>query len=221
MLQPESNIFFRIPENNKVKYLQPAHVLGLQDSIFTAEIPVGGDDDAELMPAEGLELDLSGGQEVLVYFEHRGEFMQQPACIETTADAQGKLLVGFRTIGEPMSAERRQCYRVSTLIACLEARLGEHSCHLVDVSVTGFAVITDQEHSIGTVLPVTLFYEGMEYSGEACVQSTRKLTKGRMRYGLHAVVDKSERSTLQAGLVHISMAVQREQLRRMSGSSRG
>jgi hypothetical protein len=104
-------------------------------------------------------------------------------------------------------------------MANLTADVGaEPDCRLLDVSTVGFAVEATKRYEIGQIVPVTLRFEGSEFSGRARVQSVRQLDKGGFRYGLHAIEDKTSGGDIQKGQQHISAAIEREQLRRLSRS---
>jgi hypothetical protein len=93
-------------------------------------------------------------QEVLMYFSGKTEFMQQTGCITEICAAEedseeGPLFV-VEPVGEAISAESRQHYRVSTISADLEARVGEEDgLQVQDLSSTGFAVVASVEYVIG------------------------------------------------------------------------
>jgi len=131
----------------------------------------------------------------------------------------GSQIVGIRPIGDPVSAEGRQCYRVSTLIANLTATLGKkENCQLADVSTTGFSIISSESFSIGNQVPVELRYEQERFPGIGCIQSIKEIGPNRYRYGMHCVESKKTGSDLTRGLQHISMAVQRIQLKRRAAA---
>jgi hypothetical protein len=145
--------------------------------------------------------------------------VKQPAHLDSVMETGPTPLVGFRTTGEPTSAEGRDRFRVSTVMANLTASVGaEPECPLLDISSTGFAVEATQRYEIGQVVSVTLRYQGRLFSGKARVQSIREREMGSIRYGLHALEDKTSGGDLQKGQQHISAAVEREQLRRLSRS---
>ena len=81
-------------------------------AVFTVEL-----EEADLFP--------ESGQEVLIYYNRKREFVKHSARIgtlsQTEADADGvtKVRVEFETFGLPVSAEGRQCYRVSTVVSGL------------------------------------------------------------------------------------------------------
>ena len=112
------------------------------------------------------------------------------------------------------SAEHRQTHRAIALSVNLFAAPGEdRDLTVQDVSPTGFAVVSKVEYSIGATLDVSLTFDGDIYSGTALVQSIREFSSGRIRYGLCVL----EQGDLQDGLQQISLAVQRQQLKRQSG----
>ena len=87
------------------------------------------------------------------------------------------------------------------------------------ILITGFSVNASQLFKIGTLLEAVLRYEDERCSGTACVQSIRELNDGKIRYGLHCPVeDSGSNSDLTRGLRNISFAIQREQMRRLSGN---
>lgn len=111
-----------------------------------------------------------------------------------------------------MQAENRECYRVSTMFRTITASFGDRDdCPLVDVSPTGFALISPADYGIGKTLEATIQYGGVEYSGRTCIYSKRILKDGRIRYGVNCI-DKTYRDALQ----HITMDLQRQQLRRLA-----
>ena len=98
----------------------------------------------------------------------------------------------------------------------LVVKLGPVTCPLLDVSVTGFAVVAPDRcgvGKVGNVVNATLNYEDEQYTGEARIQSVRDLGGHKIRYGLFGVTgDKA--GNLPYGQQKIGMAIQREQLRR-------
>jgi len=160
-------------------------------------------------------LTLEPGTEILIYYDAKREFMQQSARVEALLDDDAGTVFGLEPIGEPVSAESRECFRVSTVLANLKAGVGDEiNCPLTDVSVTGFSVHARTSHANGASLRVSLRHEGNEFSGLAVVQSIRSYDDGSIRYGLRCVDQHGE---LAKGLKKISMSVQRQQLKRLAG----
>ena len=170
-------------------------------------------------------------QEVLMFFTAKREFMQQigriteivaaTAPVDPEADAmkEGPVFV-LEPVGDPISAESRQTYRVSTISAGIQAHLGKESnLQVQDLSATGFAVLSDQRYSIGQVIDVKVRHGEEACHGLVSVQSFRELESGRLRYGLRAMEKDTHAKDFLRTLQRISFAVQREQLQR-SGAER-
>ncbi len=99
----------------------------------------------------------------------------------------------------------------------MTARVGrEDGCSVLDISASGFAVLAATQHPVGAVVPVTLRHKGTRFTGDACVESAFPSGRG-FRYGMRAVGDEQSGGDLAKGQVHIAMAVQRLQLRRLAG----
>jgi len=191
---------------SKRRILHPAKVVGLQDDKYTAEV-------------EEQSLPVESGQDILVNFEKNREFMQQSARIESVDESEGRQVITFATTGEPVSAESRQCYRVSTVMMELTAGLGpERGCPVLDVSTTGFSVIAAEDYSIGNLVDASIEFEDQSYSGKLSIQSVRELSPGRIRYGLHCSEAKTSPGDLAKGLQRMSLQIQRAQLRRLAGA---
>lgn len=164
-------------------------------------------------------------QEVLMYFNGNREFMQQIARVIEIAvpeeDASDPITFTLEPVGDAISAESRQNYRVSTISADLEAQVGEEAnLQVQDLSSTGFAVLASTEYQIGQTMEVAIQHEETQCHGIASVQSIREFGPGRIRYGLRAIDEDPHTSEFLEVLQRISLAVQREQLQR-SGAGDG
>ncbi len=206
MLTIDTAFFLQIPSNSKKRILHPAKIVGFTNDLYTAEL-------------EETDLPLSAEQQTLVFYESNRSFLQQAACVTEVIKGEPKFRIEFKTNGEPVSAESRQNYRVSAVMAGLTAELGkEKKCPLLDISSTGFSVIAVETYEIGSIVDAVVRYDGKEHKGKVCVQSIRQLSEGRIRYGLHCVNDAKQPSGgMSAGLRHMSVSLQREQLRRLTG----
>lgn len=213
------NFYLQLPGKSKQRILHLAKVIGMKESVYTAEV-------------KELDLAVESGQDVLVYYEKNREFMQQSARIEAVEEVETveaveeidetepQLIISFITTGNPVSAESRQCYRVSTVMMDLTAGLGpELGCSILDVSITGFSVIATENYSVGEIVDASIEHDGQTYTGKICVQSVRELGKERIRYGLHCADEKKSPGNLAKGLQQMSISVQREQLRRRAGTT--
>lgn len=205
MFTKGTDVFFTLPEESGSRVLHAAKVVDVRNGMFVARFDEPG-------------LTATPGTEVAVFFQGRNGFMQQPARITASLDEGASRAFGFQTTGEAASCESRECYRVSTVTTGFSATIeSEPECPLTDVSATGFSVISGGNHGYGAVVAVEVEYERTKYAGRARVQSIKPLTPGRMRYGLLCLPSDGPRSLL-VGMQRISAAVQRQQLRRRSGT---
>ncbi len=167
---------------------------------------------------------LEDGAEVLVFYEINRHFMQQPVRVVSLVemnrdDGETRVTLELETTGDPISAENRECYRVSCYSADVKAQLGEdpEMCDVLDLSATGFAIFSDAEYTVGQTLPATLYHNGSHVLGTAVIESYTPFRK-KNRYGLRAVDDARPKATLKKDLYRINLVVQREQLARLSGN---
>ena len=158
-------------------------------------------------------------QEVLMYFNGKREFMQQigriKEIVEADASSDEATTYVIEPVGDAISAESRQNYRVSTLSAGLEATVGtEQSLMVQDLSSTGFAVLASEEYQLGQTIAVEIAHGDEQCHGTASVQSIREFGPGRIRYGMRALEEDPHTGEFLQVLQRISLAVQREQLQR-------
>ena len=209
MLSIDTRFFVSVPDESRQRILHPATVIEVDQDTYVAEL-------------EEKDIPLGAEQPIVVYYEIRGEFMQQPGTVTaySPADTQKHDRVSLTTSGQPVSAESRQCYRVSTVTADMAVAIdGDDHCPLTDVSVTGLSFISANPYEAGKIVPVRLEHDRASFEGGACVQSTKPLGSDRTRYGLYCVEQRADAGNLNKGLNQISMAVQREQLRRLARAS--
>lgn len=222
MIRAGDRFYVQIPNQSGKRILHPATVVEHEDSKYIAEVEVSSPP-------------LEAGNDIIIFFELKKEFMQQSGRIdmikpsdEPTDDSVDNssqtnrfhgTAIGFQLVGEPVSAENRQCYRVSTVMVDLTATLeGEANCHLLDISSSGFSLLSTREHAYGSLVEVTLEYGQNKYSGQARIQNIIEHPRGVFRYGLYGIEDKKVDSELTKGRQVISMDIQRLQLRRRTGS---
>ncbi|MCL4743119.1 MAG: hypothetical protein KJZ54_13055 [Phycisphaerales bacterium] len=205
MFSKGTDVFFTLPEESASRVLHAAKVVDVRGGMFVARFEEPG-------------ISVAPGAEVAVFFQGRAGFMQQPARITALLEESDTPSFGFQTTGDAVSCESRECFRVCTVTTGFSATIdGEAECPLTDVSATGFSMISGGNHGYGAVVTVEVEYERTTYSGRARVQSIKPLTPGRTRYGLLCLPSDGPRSLL-VGMQRISAAVQRQQLRRRSGT---
>lgn len=206
MISSSTPLFFQFPTETSRRILHPLDVLENDAGAITARFHEPGH---EPEPE----------QDVLIYYEIRREFMQQSARIVAVLETEPSTVFAFHTTGEPVSADSRECYRVSTALLDIPCTFGDERDRPVrDVSATGLAVISTQRLSIGDTLEVAFRYDGIDAKGSVCVQSVRELPDGEVRYGLHSIGKDKPSREFRDALNRISLAVQRLQLRRLSGA---
>jgi len=205
-------VFLQLSGPSKKPVLHPAKLLDANGDSCTVIVDVPG-------------LTIEEGADFLVYFEKNREFMKQSARVDTVEldaaeDAESVPTVSFTTAGEPVSAERRETYRVSTIMMDLKADVGnEHACSILDVSATGFSIVSTVSYQKTNTTTATIRVDDKTYTGRVSVQSIRELDGGRFRYGLQGIDVEASRTALSNGLLRMSVQTQREQLRRLSGVS--
>lgn len=218
MIRAGDRFYVQIPNQSGKRILHPATVVEHEDSKYIAEVEVSSPP-------------LEAGNDIIIFFELKKEFMQQSGRIDMIKPSDNPIndsqqingptgtAIGFQLVGEPVSAENRQCYRVSTVMVDLTATLeGEANCHLLDISSSGFSLLSLREHAYGSLVEVTLEYGQNKYSGQARIQNIIEHPRGVFRYGLYGIEDKKVDSELTKGRQVISMDIQRLQLRRRTGS---
>ncbi len=198
-----SDLFVQLPSESNERILHGGTVSGTDDGVI------------QFKPNDRLAIE--PGQDIRIYFELRREFMQQPAKVEAVLDEGASYVLVIRPEGEPVSAENRQCYRVSTIFADLSIDLAGETCSLTDVSVQGFSLLSVKPYKQGQTLPIRLLHEGKVYEGNAQVQSIKELGD-KTRYGLLCAGKATGPTSLPKGLQQVSMSIQRMQLRRRAGA---
>jgi len=208
MPSKDDTIFVRFPNESTNRILHPVKIT-----------ETAGSGQYTVQP-EDLELPLEADQELLIYFEKNRKFMQQPASVEALLEGEEGKVASLKAVGEPVSAESRQCYRVSTILSKLTTTFdGVDGCSLRDVSVTGFSVLSKKSYKNGQIVDAELRFEGKKYTGQTSIQSVTPMEDGMTRYGVNCVKAASSPTSLTKGVQQISMAVQRQQLNRLSGGA--
>ncbi len=160
------------------------------------------------------------GEEKLVYYNKARDFVRQPVLIEGQSSDGPPFLLSVRSIGDAVSAGTRQEDRVSTSELGLTAAIDEEEgCPVQDVSLSGLAVISRRKHPVGRCLDVAIRYREVEYAGQMEVQCSHPLDADRTRYGLLGVFDTDAGRSLQNGLTRMTLEIQQQRLKRLSGSS--
>ena len=230
MLGKGTNVFLQFPQEARTRLLHQGTVVDLAPDAFQAIF----DEDS---------LPLEAGQELMIYYETQRKFMKQSVrviavhgggaltdAIAVATEDNGAeattatvvcagLAAALALVGQPCSAESRQCYRVSTAVSDHRAELAGEDCKLLDVSATGYAVLSKKVHKVGQVLDGAVMLRRETFRGRVCVQSVKDLGSGRFRYGLYCADERTRIGGLKEGLPKLTMDLQLEQLRRRSGAA--
>ncbi len=229
MLKPGAEVFLQFPNETADRILHHGQIVKQSNGVFAAVF-----DESEIAPEPG--------QELLIYSMPKHEFMQQSARIveapveaspvtdnaagakadESDGETDGLASPGnppiyLVTVGDPVSAESRECYRVIAILTNRIATLDdEEGCKLLDVSATGLSLISTRAYCIGDIVTATLTEGREHYSGLVTVKSIKQLDGERTRYGLYCADDGKSDGNFNKGIQKVSTAVQREQLRRLN-----
>ena len=202
MLLVGNPVFLLIPSPSKKRVLHPGIVIESDSTHF-----VGQFEDAISPPLDS---------DVNAFCEVNGKFFQQGAAVSELRPGPGNV-TAFHRVGEIVSAESRQTYRVSVASADFVARIGKRSpCAVIDISPEGFAAIVCDRLNLGSIVQVKLEAEGQTLDTPARIQTLKELPSGEFRYGfLVPQKNIAARKALQI----ISAQMQRLQLKRLRGAA--
>ncbi len=169
---------------------------------------------------ENSELPIKTGDGCLIYYHEFQEFVQRPVKVEEQSEIGPLSRVVMKFIGNSISADSRQEYRVSAINAGLTVTLGtEEGCTIQEISMSGLGLVSDRKYSTGQILIVTLHFEDEDFSGRMVIEWIRQLGGDRTQYGLCGLFDAERSDTLRIGLIRFTRAVQRQNLQRVSGAA--
>jgi hypothetical protein len=90
---------------------------------------------------------------------------------------------------------------------------------MLDVSLSGLAVISTRSHSPGEKLPIVIHYAERDVAGEVEIQSAVALGDGKTRCGLRGDFDAPGGRALKTVLIKMTLEIHNHRLKQMSGSS--
>ncbi len=160
------------------------------------------------------------GDEKLVYYRRAKNFVQQPVLVEAQSSEGPPFVLTLKFIGDAVFAGTREEDRVSTGRTGLTATLeDEDGCLIQDVSLSGLDVISTRKYHVGRCLEIAIRYGDEEFLGKMEVRYGNALDAAKTRYGLLGVFDTAEGRDLQNGLTRMTLEIQQQHLKRISGSS--
>ncbi|MFB3118138.1 MAG: PilZ domain-containing protein, partial [Myxococcota bacterium] len=169
---------------------------------------------------ENSELPIKTGDGCLIHYHEFQEFVQRRIEVEEQSGTGPLSRVVMNFIGDAISSDTRQEYRVSTINAGLTVTLDtDEGCTIQEISMSGLGLISDRKYSIGQILNVTLQSEDEGFGGRAVVEWIQQLDGDRTQYGLRGLFDAKGSDTLRIGLMRFTRAVHRKNLQRISGAA--
>ncbi len=206
-LKEGNQVFLRFDSPSRGRLLQPGIVQEIREGGLT-------------LAFEARHLAVETGEQKLVYFNKARDFIQQPVLVEAQSSDGPPFVLSVKSIGDAVSAGTRKEDRVSASGSGLTATLeDENGCLIQDVSLSGLAVISSRKYPIGRCLEVAIRYGDDEFVGQVEVQCAQPLDAGETRYGLLGVFDTDEGRGLKNGLTRMTLEIQEQHLKRISGSS--
>ncbi len=206
-LKAGSRVFLRFDSPSRGRLLQPGIVREIWDGRWT-------------LAFETRHHAVETGEEKLVYYDQASVFVQQPVLVEAQSSEGPPFVLTLKSIGDTVSAGTREEYRVSTSGTGLTATLeDEDGCLIQNVSLSGLAVISTRKYHVGRCLEIAIRYGDEEYLGPVEIRCVNALDGGKTRYGLLGVFDTAEGRNLQNGLTRMTLEIQQQRLKRISGSS--
>ena len=156
MLSQGDLLYIQRPTQNQQRVLIPLDIVANeQDQIIIETSQV-----FDWLPEDG---------QILVYYDKRRDFLKQSAKLEIHVHEEdedqvdGVMRYAIQLLGEAVSAESRQTFRVSTVISGRTAKFDDEGhVPLVDVSASGYAVIATKEHNVGEIIKTVLSHDGVD-----------------------------------------------------------
>jgi len=199
VMKPDDKVFLQLPGSSSQRPLYPGRVLEVSARGYAGYFRVHDDE-------------VRAGMDVQIGFQLDGKFALQPVRVESVRPEGDELHIALEILGDPISADTRQSFRVSARDASVRCTFGtEPGCEVLEVSATGFAVHATRRHDLGQTLDVTVHFGGEHVTGRVVIQSAQRVSKARIRYGVHAPERISP--ALNLALSRINLAIQRQQLR--------
>ncbi len=207
MLKEGSPVYLRRDDPSSGRVLRPGIIAAIAQDRCTIGF-------------ENSELSIKTGDECLIYHYEFQEFVQRRARVEEQSETGPHSRVVMKFIGDAVSADTRQEYRVSTINTGLTVTFdNEEGCTIQEISMSGLGLVSDRKYSIGQILNVTLHFEGEDYSGQMVIEWDRQIDGDRTQYGLRGLFDAKHSDTLRIGLMRFTGAVHRQNLNRVFGAA--
>jgi hypothetical protein len=190
------------------------------DRVLHAGIIAATAGDRWTIEFENSELPIKTGDGRRIYYHEFQEFIQRRVQVEEQSKKGSRLRVVMKVIGDAVSVDTRQEYRVSAIDAGLTATLDtEEGCTIQNISMSGLGLVSGRKYSIGQTLDVTLHFDDEDFSGRVVVEWIRQLDGDRTRYGLRGVFDDKGGDPLRSSLIRMVMGIHSQHFHRISGAA--
>jgi hypothetical protein len=205
-LKEGSRVFLRFDSPSRRRLLQLGIVHEVRDSVWT-------------LAFEDRHSAVETGEEKLVYYDRGRKFVQQLVLVEAQTSDGPPFVLTLKPIGDAVSVENREEDRISTVGTGLTASLeDEGECLVQDVSLSGLAAIATRKFPIGRCVEIAIPYGGEEFVGQVEIRNVNALDGEKVRYGMLGVFDTAAGRGLQNGLTRMTLEIQQQNLKRISGS---
>jgi hypothetical protein len=159
------------------------------------------------------------GEAKLVYYDRGRKFVHQLVLVEAQSSDGPPFVLTLKSVGDAVPVETRQEDRISTIGTGLMAILEEEGgCLVQDVSLSGLAAIATRKYPVGRCIEIAIPFGDGEYVGQVEIRCVNALDGGKVRYGLLGVFDTAEGKKLQNGLTRMTLDIQQQRLKSLSGS---
>ena len=197
MLKEGSTVYLALDDPSCGRVLHPGIIAAIAQNRCTIEF-------------ENSELAIKTGDGCPIYYHEFQAFVQRRVKVEEQSETGPLSRVVMKFIGDAISADTRQEYRVSAINAGLTVTLDtEEGCTIQEISMSGLGLVSDRKYSIGQILNVTLHLKDEAFSGQMVIEWIRQLDGDRAQYGLRGLFDAKGSDTLRIGLMRFTRAVYR------------
>lgn len=161
----------------------------------------------------GASLNEGARLEMICFGDDSGPWRME-ASLGPRPRSSDRTTIELRMTGTVTRVEQRQAYRVCVTGLGMTMRIaGAGLAQVLDASVDGLSVVSAIPLPVDEQRVVTLQYGDQMVSGAMVVRNCTMRSDGHYRLGLEAVQDQTE---LRRQLQSLAMAVQREQIRRLT-----
>lgn len=136
-MKPGQEVYVRLPNEE-------------QERVLHTCLCLEWDEHGAVLSINDTEIGPEPGQDILIYFNEKTKFLQMAVRITRATHEGAALLIELERQSNPISADGRETFRITTLTSGIEAQVDDKDrCSLRDISVVGFAIITSESYQMG------------------------------------------------------------------------